>query len=109
MSAAGPLVLVVIDGFGIAPPGPGNAVHLARTPVLDALAAEGSGTSIAAAGLPVGLPDGQPVIRFMPDGYFDYASVPRFILRQGTEGALQIAPTANRLAYEVLPYAPNQP
>jgi 2,3-bisphosphoglycerate-independent phosphoglycerate mutase len=56
---AGPLVLVVIDGFGIAPPGPGNAVHLARTPHLDALAAEGSGTSIAAAGLPVGLPDGQ--------------------------------------------------
>ncbi len=55
----GPLVLVVIDGFGIAPPGPGNAVHLARTPHLDALAAEGSGTSIAAAGLPVGLPDGQ--------------------------------------------------
>ena len=59
MGAAGPLVLVVIDGFGIAPPGPGNAVHLARTPVLDALAAEGSGTRIAAAGLPVGLPEGQ--------------------------------------------------
>jgi 2,3-bisphosphoglycerate-independent phosphoglycerate mutase len=55
----GPLVLVVLDGFGIAPPGPGNAVHLARTPHLDALAAEASGTRIAAAGLPVGLPDGQ--------------------------------------------------
>ena len=39
----GPLVLVVIDGYGIAPPGPGNAVHLARTPHLDALAAEGIG------------------------------------------------------------------
>lgn len=60
MSApAGPLVLVVIDGFGIAPPGPGNAVHLARTPHLDALAAEASGARIAASGLPVGLPDGQ--------------------------------------------------
>jgi 2,3-bisphosphoglycerate-independent phosphoglycerate mutase len=59
VSVSGPLVLIVIDGFGIAPPGPGNAVRLARTPVLDALAAEGSGTSIAAAGLPVGLPDGQ--------------------------------------------------
>jgi len=59
MTPRGPLVLIVIDGFGIAPPGPGNAVHLARTPHLDALAAEGSGTSIAASGLPVGLPDGQ--------------------------------------------------
>ncbi len=61
MSAAprGPLVLVVIDGFGIGPAGPGNAVSLARTPVLDALAREGSATRISASGLPVGLPDGQ--------------------------------------------------
>jgi 2,3-bisphosphoglycerate-independent phosphoglycerate mutase len=56
---AGPLVLVVIDGFGIAPAGPGNAVSLARTPHLDALAREGSATRLHAAGLPVGLPDGQ--------------------------------------------------
>ena len=55
----GPLVLVVIDGFGIGPAGPGNAVTLASTPVLDALAREGSGTRIEASGLPVGLPDGQ--------------------------------------------------
>jgi 2,3-bisphosphoglycerate-independent phosphoglycerate mutase len=56
---SGPLVLVVIDGFGIAPAGPGNAVALARTPALDALAAEGSSTLLQASGLPVGLPDGQ--------------------------------------------------
>ncbi|HWH13685.1 MAG TPA: 2,3-bisphosphoglycerate-independent phosphoglycerate mutase [Miltoncostaeaceae bacterium] len=56
---AGPLVLVVIDGFGIGPPGPGNAVHLARTPHLDALAREGSAARLAASGLPVGLPEGQ--------------------------------------------------
>jgi len=56
---SGPLVLCVIDGFGIAPAGAGNAVSLAATPALDALAREGSGTRIAAAGLPVGLPDGQ--------------------------------------------------
>ncbi|MCB0882475.1 MAG: 2,3-bisphosphoglycerate-independent phosphoglycerate mutase [Thermoleophilia bacterium] len=55
----GPLVLVVIDGFGIAPPGPGNAVALANTPHLDALAAEGSQARLLASGLPVGLPDGQ--------------------------------------------------
>ena len=59
MTVAGPLVLVVIDGYGIAPPGPGNAVGLARTPHLDALAAEGSATRIEASGLPVGLPEGQ--------------------------------------------------
>ena len=59
MTPAGPLVLIVVDGFGIAPAGPGNAVSLARTPALDALAAEGSATSIVASGLPVGLPDGQ--------------------------------------------------
>ncbi len=56
---SGPLVLVVIDGFGVAPPGPGNAVSLARTPALDALAAEGSPTLLQASGLPVGLPEGQ--------------------------------------------------
>ncbi len=32
-----PVVLVILDGWGIAPPGPGNAVELARTPVFDAL------------------------------------------------------------------------
>ena len=58
-SPRGPLVLVVIDGFGIAPAGPGNAVTLARTPALDALAAQGSATRIEASGLPVGLPAGQ--------------------------------------------------
>lgn len=56
---SGPLVLVVIDGFGIAPPGPGNAVSLASTPNLDALAREGSSARLVASGLPVGLPDGQ--------------------------------------------------
>ena len=29
--------LIVLDGWGLAPPGPGNAVSLARTPVFDAL------------------------------------------------------------------------
>ncbi len=56
---AGPLVLVVIDGFGIAPAGAGNAVTLARTPNLDALGREGSATRLHASGLLVGLPEGQ--------------------------------------------------
>lgn len=59
MSTRGPLVLVVIDGFGIAPPGPGNAVQLARTPALDRLATEGSAGQLIASGLDVGLPAGQ--------------------------------------------------
>jgi len=59
MGAGGPLVLVVIDGLGLAPPGAGNAVELARTPNLDDLARTGSGTQLVASGLPVGLPAGQ--------------------------------------------------
>jgi 2,3-bisphosphoglycerate-independent phosphoglycerate mutase len=55
-----PLVtLVILDGWGIAPPGPGNAVELARTPVFDDLAARYPTTQLDASGAAVGLPDGQ--------------------------------------------------
>ena len=54
-----PVVLVVLDGWGIAPPGPGNAVELARTPVFDALWDRFPHTTLAAAGEAVGLPPGQ--------------------------------------------------
>jgi len=55
-----PLVtLVILDGWGIAPPGPGNAVELARTPVFDDLVARYPTTQLAASGAAVGLPDGQ--------------------------------------------------
>ena len=55
-----PLVtLVILDGWGLAPPGPGNAVELARTPVFDGLAARFPTTRLAASGPAVGLPDGQ--------------------------------------------------
>ena len=30
-----PVCLVIMDGFGLAPAGPGNAISLARTPFLD--------------------------------------------------------------------------
>ena len=52
-------VLVVLDGWGIAPPGPGNAVSLAATPVFDSLWEQYPHTSLEASGLAVGLPDGQ--------------------------------------------------
>jgi len=55
-----PLVaLVVLDGWGCAPPGPGNAVELADTPTFDRLWAECPHTTIGASGEAVGLPDGQ--------------------------------------------------
>ena len=55
----GPVVLVVLDGWGCAPPGPGNAVDLADTPVFDRLWAEYPHTTLAASGEAVGLPPGQ--------------------------------------------------
>ena len=55
-----PLVaLVVLDGWGCAPPGPGNAVELAETPVFDALWRRYPHTTLRASGEDVGLPPGQ--------------------------------------------------
>ena len=54
-----PVVLVILDGFGCAPPGPGNAVELADTPVFDQLWREYPHTTIEASGEAAGLPAGQ--------------------------------------------------
>jgi 2,3-bisphosphoglycerate-independent phosphoglycerate mutase len=55
-----PLVaLVILDGWGLAPPGPGNAVDLADTPVFDKLWAEFPHATLKASGEAVGLPPGQ--------------------------------------------------
>jgi 2,3-bisphosphoglycerate-independent phosphoglycerate mutase len=51
--------LIVLDGWGLAEPGPGNAVSLARTPVFDELWATYPHTTLTACGQAVGLPDGQ--------------------------------------------------
>jgi 2,3-bisphosphoglycerate-independent phosphoglycerate mutase len=51
--------LVILDGWGIAEPGPGNAVELARTPVFDELWASYPHTQLTTCGRAVGLPDGQ--------------------------------------------------
>ena len=51
--------LVILDGWGRAPDGPGNAVSLARTPVFDGLWARCPHTTLTACGRAVGLPDGQ--------------------------------------------------
>jgi 2,3-bisphosphoglycerate-independent phosphoglycerate mutase len=55
-----PLVtLVILDGWGVAPAGPGNAVGLADTPVFDRLWREYPHTTIEASGEAAGLPPGQ--------------------------------------------------
>jgi 2,3-bisphosphoglycerate-independent phosphoglycerate mutase len=53
------VTLVVLDGWGCAPAGPGNAVELASTPVFDRLWCEYPHTTLQASGEAVGLPDGQ--------------------------------------------------
>ena len=60
MRSGFPLVaLVILDGWGCAPPGPGNAIELARTPVFDALWREYPHARLVASGEAVGLPPGQ--------------------------------------------------
>jgi 2,3-bisphosphoglycerate-independent phosphoglycerate mutase len=51
--------LVVLDGWGLAPEGPGNAISLAHTPVFDELWASCPHTQLTACGRAVGLPEGQ--------------------------------------------------
>jgi 2,3-bisphosphoglycerate-independent phosphoglycerate mutase len=53
------LALVILDGWGLAEPGPGNAISLADTPVFDRLWASFPHTQLSAQGRDVGLPDGQ--------------------------------------------------
>jgi 2,3-bisphosphoglycerate-independent phosphoglycerate mutase len=53
------VALVVLDGWGCAPPGAGNAIALAETPVFDRLWATYPHTTLKASGEAVGLPAGQ--------------------------------------------------
>jgi 2,3-bisphosphoglycerate-independent phosphoglycerate mutase len=54
-----PVALVILDGWGLAEPGPGNAISLASTPVFDSLWSEWPHTELTACGRAVGLPEGQ--------------------------------------------------
>lgn len=58
-SPVSPVLLVVLDGFGVAPDGPGNAVTQARTPVFDRIWRDAPHTTLQASGRAVGLPPGQ--------------------------------------------------
>ncbi len=54
-----PVVLVIMDGWGDAPPSPGNAVTLADTPTYDRLVADAPCAMLTPFGREVGLPEGQ--------------------------------------------------
>lgn len=56
---AGPVVLIVLDGWGYREARDGNAIELARTPTWHALWAGHPHTLLEASGLAVGLPQGQ--------------------------------------------------
>jgi 2,3-bisphosphoglycerate-independent phosphoglycerate mutase len=53
------VALIILDGWGLAPDGPGNAISLADTPVFDRLWEEHPHTQLTAKGEAVGLPAGQ--------------------------------------------------
>ncbi|GJM55163.1 2,3-bisphosphoglycerate-independent phosphoglycerate mutase [Granulimonas faecalis] len=54
-----PALLVIMDGFGLAPTGPENAVSQAKLPYIQSLLATYPHTTLGASGEDVGLPDGQ--------------------------------------------------
>lgn len=58
MNALTPTLLLILDGWGIAPAGPYNAPSVARTPCLDALFASCPHARLNASGRAVGLPEG---------------------------------------------------
>lgn len=54
-----PVILVILDGWGINPRKEGNAIAQASTPNLDALAREFPVSNLSMSGIDVGLPEGQ--------------------------------------------------
>jgi len=53
-----PTLILILDGWGLAPDGPGNAISLAKTPFIDSLAGKYPRTRLLCSGRAVGLPDG---------------------------------------------------
>ncbi|MFC1627435.1 2,3-bisphosphoglycerate-independent phosphoglycerate mutase [Patescibacteria group bacterium] len=54
-----PVVLLILDGWGLAPPSPGNAITQANTPYFNQLQAAYPHTQLIASGEGVGLPHGE--------------------------------------------------
>ena len=58
-----PTVLMILDGYGLNEKTEGNAIAMAKTPVMDKLMSEYPCVKGNASGLAVGLPDGRWVTR----------------------------------------------
>ena len=54
-----PVMLIILDGFGVGKTYEGNAVKLSKTPNIDKLFEQYPNTTLDASGLAVGLPEGQ--------------------------------------------------
>jgi len=54
----GRVLLLIVDGWGVQPPGPGNLISQANTPNIDALLRDNPNTLLEASGEAVGLPKG---------------------------------------------------
>jgi 2,3-bisphosphoglycerate-independent phosphoglycerate mutase len=54
-----PIALIILDGWGIAPPGPGNAISLARLTNIPKYWNNYPHTELVASGISVGLPEGE--------------------------------------------------
>lgn len=59
MAPKKPLMLLILDGWGLAPAGPDNAISVGNTPTWDRLLQTCSHSTIETSGLAVGLPEGQ--------------------------------------------------
>lgn len=53
------VVLIILDGYGLAPPGPGNAIYLANPRNINSFLYSYPNTSLKASGQSVGLPAGE--------------------------------------------------
>ena len=59
LSTIRPFALIILDGWGLAEPGPYNAISQARTPTFDWLYNHMAWTTLETSGEAVGLPAGQ--------------------------------------------------
>lgn len=60
LSRPKPVILTILDGWGIAPPGPGNAISQSQTPNIQSLWSSYVRTQLIAHGESVGLPKREP-------------------------------------------------
>ena len=100
-----PLLLIIMDGWGLSPDIEGNAVALAKTPVIDKLSNIYPVTELGASGLSVGLPEGQmgnSEVGHLNLGagrvvYQDYTRINKAI----SDGSLSAIPALSQVAEEV--------